>query len=128
MPDDPHAQSPKPDFSRITFPSDKITIGRIRAEQPGLFTSQELGDIRASYLNAFNTVAGELDIAERVWAQTLGLPKPTPRFSREDEIRMTNDDYVRYGISTGLVMTRQLIGDLEKAVAEKARQAVGRAR
>jgi hypothetical protein len=111
----------EPDFSNISFPSDKITIGQLRKEQPDVFTERSLyNDAPARDLNAFNTILCELGLAKKAWAKALGKPEPEPNEDRLEEIDMLNDDYVRYGLSTGIAKTRELVRTFEKAVAEQA--------
>ncbi len=128
MPDKEKKQTAVPDFSGIAFPSDQITIAQIRKEQPYMFAFDTLGTDHASNFDAINTIRCELILAEKAWASALGHSEPQPDFDRREEIAMLNDDYVRYGLSTGIAKTRQLVRDFEKAVAEQARTAGGQGR
>ena len=128
MPDTHQKQPAVPDFSAISFPSDRITIAQIRKEQPYMFTYDVLGEAHAGNFDALNTVRCELILAEKARASALGQPDPQPEYNRLEEIVMLNDDYVRYGLSTGIHKTRQMIRDFEEAVAEQVRTAEGRGR
>ncbi len=126
MPGGQKKQTAIPDFSTIQFPSDRITIAQIRKEQPYMFTRDALGEAHAGNFDAVNTIRCELILAEKAWAAALGRPDPQPDCHRLEEIAMLNDDYVRYGLSTGIWKTRQLVRDFEKAVAAQAQIAEGR--
>lgn len=128
MPDKQKQQPTVPDFSTISFPSDRITIAQIRKEHPDIFTEDGLFAARASSFLAISTILCELGLAKKAWASVLRKPDPQPNENRLEQITMLNDDYVRYGLSTGIAKTRQLVRDFEKAVAEQARMTGGKGR
>jgi hypothetical protein len=61
-----------------------------------------------------------MTLAKKAFAAAAGLPDPHPDDDRRESIIMLNEDYRRFGISTGLEQTRRLVSGFE---AEAARQA-----
>jgi hypothetical protein len=119
---------PALNLSAIEFPSDRITVGQLRKEQPEAF--DEIGkytNITFRTVNVAATIATERKLVEKAFAAALGLPDPSPNYSRRYEIDMLNDDYCRYGLSTGKQATTQLVRELEKAAKLQAKQLGGHA-
>jgi hypothetical protein len=128
MSDRQKKQTLVPDFSTISFPSDRITIGQIRQEQPDTFAEDGLFTAHATYFLAISTVLCEQGLAKKAWAAALGQPDPEPNEDRLEQITMLNDDYVRYGLSTGIAKTREMVREFEKAVAKQALKSEGKGR
>jgi hypothetical protein len=114
--------SPRLDLSKMRFPTDRITIGQLRAEQPDIYMSENLRRMESVDANVFATMITEIEFAETAFAKALGLPAPHPKESQQERISWLNDDYKRYGISTGAQATRQLAREIEKAAVEQAKQ------
>ena|ERR1700722_8759986 len=115
---------PSLDLSQMPFPTDKVTIGAIRQRQPSLFINEDADIAR---FDVFATMSVERVLAKKAFAKAAGLPDPFPddgsmsTYTRQEAVWMLNSDYQRYGISTGLHQTRELVKDFEKAAADQAR-------
>lgn len=112
------AQKPALDLSLIPFPSDQITVGQIRREQPDLF--EDALEFSRSHLDAFNagaTIRDELVLVSNAFA---GRQDRQTEDERREILHRLNDDYCRYGISSGLQQTQQLVRDMEAAAEGQA--------
>ena len=67
-------------------------------------------------------------LAFGAYYQELGIASPFPIVSRPDAIAQLNEEYVFFGISSGLNQTGQLVRDFEKAAKGKASEVAGRKR
>jgi hypothetical protein len=114
------------DFAALPLPSDRVTLGMLRRRQPTVFDRLSDWRIPADLLEILATVHLENIVARRAFAAECKQPDPLPTEDRRELIRMLNDDYQRYGISSGMQETRQLIRDLEAAARQQARH-LGRA-
>jgi hypothetical protein len=114
--------APRLDLSKVRFPTDRLTIGQLRAEQPDIYTSKNLRGRASVDANVFATMITEIEFAETAFAKAVGLPAPYPNESQPERISWLNVDYKRYGISTGAQATRQLAREIEKAAVEQAKQ------
>lgn len=122
------AKTPRFDPTGIKFPSDAITLGQIRVQEPNLFCPHVLDRLHADEIDAVATHRWELRLAEKAFAEVLGLPNPLPRDDRRGVVQMLNEAYKQYGISSGMHQTRQLVRDIEAAAVEQARKYQGRDR
>jgi len=126
----PDKRVPPLDWSKIEFPSDRITVAQLRKDQPQLLEDAETAiEYRMTDLNVLATIASERELAQRAFAAAMGRADPIPAMmSRSQKIDLLNDDYVRYGISKGLQQTRLLVRELETAAKRQAKEWLGRQR
>lgn len=127
------SHSARIDHAAIRYPSDKVTVGQLRARQPELlnglsgppFTSKPI-----SVLDIVATMALEQKLAEKAFATAARLadPDPDPLAGRGEIIDMLNEDYCRYGISSGLRQTREHVRAFEGAAANQAKAPRGASR
>lgn len=113
------------DPSSIDFPTDRITIGQMRKAEPNGW--RDAGGKRAG-AEGLNIYALELRVAEDFFATALGLPSPESSLSLSDDeslVECFNDAYVKYGISSGMEKTKQILRDFEAAVKKQAEQHLG---
>lgn len=122
------AKTPQFDPTGIKFPSDAITLGQMRAREPSLFRPPVLDRLRAWEIDAIVTHRWELRLAEKAFAEVLGLPNPLPNDDRRSIVEMLNRGYKLFGVSSGIQQTWQLVRDFESAAAEQARGIAGRSR
>jgi hypothetical protein len=122
------AKTPRFDPTGIKFPSDAITLGQMRAREPGLFRPPALDRLGATGIDAIATHRWELRLAEKAFAEVLGLPNPIPNDDRRSVVEMLNRAYKLFGVSSGIQQTWQLVRDFESAAAEQARGIAGRSR
>jgi hypothetical protein len=94
----------------------------MRSEQPGVFAEDYLRAEHLSDLNVVATIRIEIELAETAFAKALGLPEPRPHESQAGRVSRLNEDYKRYGISTGIQATRQLAREIETAAVEQAKR------
>jgi hypothetical protein len=106
------------DVSNITLPSDQVTVGQIRRIQPELFSPAMGGPIDDVYILA--VLSAELLLAEKAYAKAAGLPDPWPDWPRKGVVDSLDEDYRRYGLSTGLKQTHELVRNFERQVAKQA--------
>jgi hypothetical protein len=118
---------PKLDARKIAFPSDSITLGQMRQMEPEYFSSlSNYAAGRLYFLDAL--VADELVIAERAFDAACGHPDRFPEYGVAEQMHSLNQEYKRWGVSTGWQMTRQLVRDLQKSAQEQAKQYLGQSR
>lgn len=127
------------DYSKIAFPSDKITIGQLRKMHPQDFDAEwwsctgVFGDLAPTPTGQSQTsidmndiLYGERAVAERGWVKASGIPyekgwldevnggaKPLPRL------------YIKYGLASGPKHAEQLIRNIESQAAALAKQLPG---
>jgi hypothetical protein len=119
------------DLTQVHFPSDQLTLAQLRRDQPELlFSDKELLDSnrRITDVRMFETMRTEHILANKAWAKAIGLPDPFPTHNHREEISFLNDDYQRYGLSTGAKQTAELVRAFENEAANLARLAVGEGR
>lgn len=118
-----------PDISSIEFPTDRITVGQMRRDQPELldadrpFVRAHLESPDALYATRMEHV-----LARKAWAAAIGLPDPAPERERLEEIGQINKVYTRFGISTGRQQTLELVRRFEAEAAQLAKLSVGHGR
>jgi len=113
---------PRLDLTAMHFPGDRVTMAQIRAEQPEFVTHEAYHGGRVDELSAFAMTTTEIELAEAAFAKALGLPDPHPSESRDVRISWLNLDYKRYGISTGIHATKQMLREVENAAKEQAKK------
>lgn len=114
---------PEIDFTRLSFPSDKLTIGAMRAAQPYRFSGDEV-----SLIDVAGLLTTERWLARKAYAAALGQSDPygdCTLTEREGVIQGLADAYVMFGLSSGIKHTREMIKSLETAAAEQAKRHVG---
>lgn len=121
-------KAPQFDPTGLRFPTDVITLGQMRAREPGLFRPNAMDRLRAREIDAIVTHRWELRLAEKAFAEVLGLPNPLPNDDRRSVVEMLNRAYKLFGVSSGIQHTWQLVRDFESAAAEQARGIAGRSR
>ena len=99
----------------------------MRADDPAIFTIQGMGKALAWEIDALLVHNVELQIADRAFELALGRPEPMGD-TRQDQIRMLNQAYKEYGLSSGMHQTRQLVREIEAAAVEQAKQYKGQGR
>jgi hypothetical protein len=122
----PEQEGPQFDHLAVEFPTDRITFGQMRRAEPQDFGPQHFDKLKGC--DTFATHSWELMAARKAFAAAAGLPDPHPGVDRGQIISTLNDAYKEYGLSTGLEMTRQLVRDLESAVANQGRAMGGKGR
>lgn len=113
------------DLEAIDFPTDRITLKHIRQLNPGLFADL-MGEVDFDSIDAFTAHKYERVLAENAFAQALGLEPPHKDFERFEPLESLDSDYQRYGLSTGIHQTRELIRSFESEAARQARRFQGR--
>lgn len=117
MPDSPIP--PRLDPVPLAFPTDAITIGAIRRNEPGLLDLRaHPGHVAAN--EAFSAHELELVLAERAFAAACGAPDPHPTENRSEIVSILSDVYVTFGIASGSKAAKELIRHLEQAAAKQA--------
>lgn len=123
---------PEIDHAKMQYPTDKVTVGQLRARQPELLNGKALYTSRLTNttLAIVGTMSLEHDLAAKAFAKAAGLPDPDPDplVSRREAMRMLNEDYRRYGISSGLQQTKELVRAFEAAAARQGKAALGTSR
>jgi hypothetical protein len=116
--------TPRCDTGAIAFPTDAITLGRMRHAEPHLFTCQARRDGAISDCDALSTLAIEMRLAEKAFAVALGRPDPFPYPDDQRDLLIQDLDeaYREYGLSSGMQSTIELVRRFE---AEAAGQAKG---
>lgn len=126
MPDDPPLDYI--DYTSLRFPSDRITIRDMRRAHPDRF-DVEGGRRFAEPEDEEDFLVGTLIYMERLVARAAfeaALGKPGDLYAeraleKEGCVEEMAEMYRRYGVSTGLEHTRQLLRDLESQAAQQAR-------
>jgi hypothetical protein len=115
-------EKPKFDPSKLEFPSDKITMGKLREFYPYIFhdrVNMDKHDI--SDLGVTGIIAMELNLSENAFRVALG-EKGMSRQNRHLDIMALHDDYVTYGVTSGPKQTMQMVRRLEADAAKLAKQ------
>ncbi|MCL4211439.1 MAG: hypothetical protein HRU76_09905 [Phycisphaeraceae bacterium] len=99
----------------------------MRAREPTLFRPPVLDRLGATGIDTIATHRWELRLAEKAFAEVLGLPNPLHDDGRS-LVEMLNRAYKLFGVSSGIQQTWQLVRDFESAAAEQARGIAGRSR
>lgn len=114
--DDPPALDP----SLLSFPTDRITLGAMRAHEPELFTRRALQAERQVDIEGIALYSHELRLAELAFALALGQPIPDADEQRSQNLAVVNDTYQQYGLSSGSNHTEELVRSLEREAAKQA--------
>ncbi len=112
-------------LATLGFPSDRVTVGQLRRRQPTIFDQSSAFRIPAGSLEILATVHLENVVARRAFAAECNLADPFPSEDRRELIRLLDAEYQRYGISSGIHQTRQLLRELEAAARKQGREQLG---
>ena len=119
----------RPDLSSIDFPSDHITIGQMRQQQPDILESDlplAVGEPRE--IRAIHVARIEHLVAKKAWAAAIGLPDPAPSVRMQNELPIINDVYKLCGLSEGGKSTEELIRRIETEATRLAKLSIGEGR
>jgi len=123
---------PQVDHTRMDYPSDRVTVAQLRARFPELLNGNGLykSELSSTTLDIVATMALEQSLAAKAFAKAAGLPDPDPEplVNRRETVEMLNEDYRRYGISSGIQQTRELVRSFEAAAASLGKAAKGSSR
>lgn len=131
------APAPQIDFTRIYFPSDRLTVRDLRRAFPGSFDLpgqpvQKSGTRSYGRASTGSALDGIID-AERLLAgiafkQVLGQPlgEDEASFDRNEFVEALTTDYVRVGLAAGEHQVRELIRGIEAQAVAQARRHLGR--
>lgn len=113
--------APPIDFSRLSFPSDKLTVGTIRAKAPRFFQPRvvRFTDVEEGLLLT------ERIVAEKAYAAALKQPDPHPDWRQDDLTLALMDVYKQFGLTTGIKHTRELKKGIEAAAKAQAQEHLG---
>jgi hypothetical protein len=119
-------QEPQIDFARIDFPSDALTLKRLRQLHPEFEAPRSWEAIGAGILEHLNRtnvpalVAHERRLARNSFETALGRKSTLllGNFERADLVAM----YVEYGLASGVHHANQLLRAVEEAGARQARE------
>ncbi len=120
--------APHIDFSRLVYPTDRLTIGQLRVVEPDLFARDDVLEFEKTWNDA-EPMAGlllEREIAHKAFAAALGLPEPHDRESRDELVEMLGGFYGRFGLSSGPKHTAELVRSIESQAVDQAKQFLGR--
>jgi hypothetical protein len=107
------------DITKISLPTDGITLGAMRRAEPHRFERRALED-GLSGTQAVAILLWEYMLADKAFAQALGGPDPHPNTPRSTITGILDDAYRTYGISNGTETSFQLIRRIEAAAADQA--------
>lgn len=115
---------PQCNTGAIRFPSDTITLGRLRHSEPHYFSMHALEDGAVVDCDGFSIVRREIRLAEKAFAEVLGLPDPYPNEAQDRSALIDELDaaYREYGLSAGRRSSLELIHGIEAAAVAQARQ------
>lgn len=103
------------DVSSIAFPSDAITLGQMRKQEPGLFTDNALQSTKLLDCDAVATHWWERVLAENAIARAAGRSLPHPDVDRTHVVNdLLHEAYEMYGLSKGIHETGQMVQRFEQ--------------
>jgi hypothetical protein len=115
------------DWSKIEFPSDRLTVGTIRRRHPEVFTRPDHGIAESLIrLLAFDILSNEMDLAALAFAQSGGSAPPDLLVSRQEIVQTLLADYEAVGLGAGPASRQALIEKIESDAAILARSAENR--
>ena len=121
---------PRLDLSKITFPSDDLSFGRLRSVFPDLFDTDvkvtffSLSESSSDYhsVQLTNLLEGEREIATMAFSEAVGQTWRDPDgFSRNEIKKFLTEDYIRYGVARGKQHAAQLIREIESEAIKQAK-------
>lgn len=116
---------PQIDFSKIDFPTDKLTIKELDRIYGGLYKERGprlafLGDTILD-VTIGGVIAGERRLTRIAFDTVLGRKVENYEEERAGQIEALQIDYVDLGLAKGKHQASQLIRDIEAAATEQAR-------
>jgi hypothetical protein len=121
MPDhDPHIE-----FSLIPFPSDELSIRRLRDRFPKSFdrTNDDIRFFRSAVDDVDVMMKIEGQLARKSFHDALGRETKAPGWGWEQARANLTDLYVQFGLASGPHHAEQLIREFEHTAADQARGA-----
>jgi hypothetical protein len=107
--------------SRLTFPSDSVTIADIRRSRPDIAESLSDPSIKASDIAALHALSIEIHLAKTAFAKAAHIPAPPSIVSRDEQVDMLNRIYLELGLSAGMRCTKEFVKLFEKEAEVQAR-------
>lgn len=101
----------------LVLPTDGVPLGRLRQTEPHLFREYI---VDAEDSDVIAAVGHELSIAHAAFREAVGLPHPDGYYGRAHNVDVLNDVYARYGISSGMHQTEELVRGIERQAAAQA--------
>lgn len=112
------------DFSKIAFPTDSVSIGRIRRIEPDVVDED---DVRVEDSTLRAAISHEVAVAVEAFRTAQGHSPTTDGLEqRGHNLEVLNEVYVLYGLSAGMHQTDQLLREIESQAAAQARSRGGR--
>lgn len=108
------------DFSKIDFPTDKLTFGQLRRRAANQAAFANLLQAELVDVDAFQVHCFEQTLAAKAVAKTVNAPDPDPTIDQASLISYLDEGYQELGLSTGIQQTRQLIRAIEDAACREA--------
>jgi hypothetical protein len=117
---------PQIDYTRIHFPSDSVTIGKLRAVLPFRLDVDE-----PRLIDVVGMLTVERWLARQAFDATLGREIPHANDSSRGRNELVGDlvaDYKTYGVARGPKTALQLIKAFEAEAVAQAREHLGKTR
>jgi hypothetical protein len=115
---------PQIDYTRLHFPSDSVTIGKLRAVNPLRLDVDE-----PRFTDEVGMLTVERSLARQAFDAALGRPIPDENDSLRGRNELVGDlaiDYKTYGVARGPKTALQRIQALEAEATAQAREHLGR--
>jgi hypothetical protein len=126
---------PPIDLYAIPLPSDKLTLGQVRAIEgkvngtDGAFVGgMEMRSSRCRAIPSLITLSYEMELAENAYERALGFPDGEPAPGRAELVRRLRELWAEDGLSTGDKATEEMIRAIERAATRQAEKHLGRNR
>jgi hypothetical protein len=109
---------PQLDITKISFPSDALTIGQMRRHFPEVFDSGR-NDLDFDDIELYGLLSVERDLAIAAFEEASG--RRTPAVMSGEETSMLVDLYVRYHIASGPHHAEELIRAFQQTAVDQVR-------
>lgn len=126
---------PQPDFTRMTFPTDRPAVAALRKSYPRSFDQPHLSQHRRERFSGRGSLedalGDTLDFERRLATLEFGrVPGLTPtgeeaRHPRWELVESLRDEYATLGLAAGGHHADQLIRDIESQAAAQDRRTLG---
>lgn len=118
------------DVNSLSYPSDSICIGTARRVRPSVWDDVSPLESPLATKHLVEIVQCERMLAHNAFALAAGntVPFPDLAFGKEMIVEKLSLLHQKYGVSSGLSHTRELVRDIENAAATQASQKLGRFR